>query len=132
MKIALADGKSGPDPVGNDELYEAQTEIGHLKDTISALRTQLEEVQAGRAEAVQAAVAAAQDEIRQLHATIQILRDELQGLEMAKGEAVQAAVAAGHDEARQLHAAVAALRTELEIERIRRAVPGQGGGVELP
>jgi hypothetical protein len=85
-----------------------------VKDTVTALRTNLEELQAGRDGAVQEAVAAAQDEIRQLRHTVQALRDDLQALQAEKEQVVQAAVAAGHAEARQLHQAIAALRTELE------------------
>src|SRR5437868_10460131 len=65
-------------------LLGAQRELRQLRDTIQALRAELESVQASRAEGVQTAVAAAQDEVRQLRTTAASLRDELQALEFAK------------------------------------------------
>src|SRR3954468_4845417 len=76
-------------------LLVAQRELRQLRETIQALRAELEQVQASRDEAVQAAVTVSQDEARQLRTTAASLRDELQGLEIAKQEAVQAAIAGG-------------------------------------
>ena len=101
----------------DDELHRAQTEIRHLRETIAALRAQLEEEHAGIDAAVQAAVAASRDEVEQLQATIQALRDQLQALLVSKDQAVQTVVAAGRDESRQLEATIAALRAKLEHAR---------------
>lgn len=105
----------------NDELLEARRQIRQMTDTVTALRTQLEQAETVRREAVQAAVTAAQDEIRQLQHTAGSLREELQALAVAKTETVQAAVAAGQDEAKQLHAAIQALRDEMEHQTQQHA-----------
>lgn len=110
---------NAPTAVESDELYLAQTEIRHLKDTIRALREELEKEQAGREDAVQAAVAASLEEIRQLREMIQSLREQLEALLASKEQAVQAVVATSHNEARQLQATIGALRGELEQLRGR-------------
>ena len=66
-----------------EESLETQRQVLQLKDTVAALRQRLEVAEAGRAEAVQAAVAVTADEIRILRTTIATLRDELQALEAA-------------------------------------------------
>jgi len=66
-----------------NELYEVQTENRHLKDTIRALREELEKERYNCENRVQKAVASANDEIVQLKSIIQALRD---GLEQQKIE----------------------------------------------
>ena len=84
-----------------DELYLAHTEIRHLKNTIGALRVQLEEIQNGRDDAVHAATAASRNEVLQLRKTIEALRDELQTTVTAKEAAVQSVAVAGQNEGRR-------------------------------
>lgn len=104
-----------------EESLEAQRQILQLKETVAALRLRLEGTEAGRAEAVQAAVATGADEIRMLRTTIGTLRDELQTLEAAKQAAVQAAVAAGQKEAHQLQLTIQTLREQLERGQLEHA-----------
>lgn len=99
---------------GNDEFHRVLTDNRHLMSMISAVRTELEESHAGKAAAVQSAVAECRDEIRQLQTTIQMLRDEMQAIATEKADSVQKAVANGRDENRQLEKTISALRDELE------------------
>ena len=65
-----------------DELRLAQTENRHLKDTIAALRQELERLQIENDENLQKAASAANDEIGQLKATVIALRDEMKKMEI--------------------------------------------------
>jgi hypothetical protein len=67
-----------------EELYQLQTENRHLKDTIIALREELERVQFTQTSKVQRAVAKANDEIIYLTATIGTLRDSLEKKNMKR------------------------------------------------
>lgn len=113
---AILSGQTDASPDRREESLEAQRQIRQLRDTVAALRAQMEATEAGRAAAVQQAVAAGADEIRLLRTTISTLRDELQALQATRETDVQAAVAAGHDEARQLHLTIQTLRDQLERE----------------
>ena len=62
----------------NDLLYEAQTELRHLKAMVQALRDELEEAKFERDRAVQKATSDAAAEINQLQESIRTLRDELE------------------------------------------------------
>ena len=57
-----------------DELHQAQLEIRFLKETISALRDELEKNNISRDEDIQKAVAAAHDDNRQLREAVNSLR----------------------------------------------------------
>ena len=65
-----------------DELYLAQTENRHLKDTIAALRQELERLRIENDENLQKAASAANDETGQLKATVSALRDEMIKMEI--------------------------------------------------
>ena len=67
-----------------DEVPIQEREIIHLKDTISALRVELEEFQFEKDKAVQEALASKSGEIDQLKVTAQALRDELENLNFQK------------------------------------------------
>lgn len=97
-----------------DALYLAQVEIRQLKETVAALRDQLERNMGERNDAVQRAIASGHDEARQLQKTIQALRDELELARAAKDEALQAVLLNQRDEMRQLQATIVDLRTKLE------------------
>src|SRR4051812_38667897 len=56
-------------------LYEAETELRYLRQTVHALRQELEKQQAEKTEGVQRAIANAQGEITQLRKTAAALRD---------------------------------------------------------
>ena len=104
------------DPVGESgELHEAHSEIRHLKNTIGALREELESTRYANEQDVQSAIAITNDEIVQLRATAQALRDELENLRFEKDKAVQEAVANANDEIVQLRKTAQTLRDELRI-----------------
>ena len=73
--------------------YEADAEVRHLRQTVHALRQELEERQADKAESVQRAIANAQGEIVQLKKTAAALRDALEAMQAEKNAAVQRAIA---------------------------------------
>ena len=60
-----------------DELRLAQTENRHLKDTITALRQELEKLRFENDENLQKASSAANDQIGQLKAMVNALHDEI-------------------------------------------------------
>ncbi|MEE2897444.1 MAG: hypothetical protein VX815_03155 [Gemmatimonadota bacterium] len=62
-----------------EDLLLLQGENRHLKDTIVALRDEMETARAERADEVQRAAAHADAEVGQLHETISALRSELEG-----------------------------------------------------
>ena len=97
-----------------DKLYEAQTEIRHLKNTIQALRDQLEAMRLGKDDAVQAAIAAGANEARQLQATIAALRTELEQKVFQHADDLEHQKHIASDELRLLRETIAALREELE------------------
>ena len=100
--------------VETDKLYEARTEIRHLKNTIQALRDELEAMRVGKDEAVQAAIAAGANEARQLQATITALRTELEQKIFQHLDDLERQKHLANDELRLLRETIAALREELE------------------
>ena len=103
-----------------DDLHLAQTEIRHLRNTIGALREELEGLQFEKQQSVQRAVADAADEATQLKETAAALRDEMEGLQFEKNRAVQEAVANSTDEITQLKKTAQALRDEMEALRFEK------------
>ena len=103
--------------VEKDKLYEAQTEIRHLKNTIQALRDELEAMRVGKDEAVHAVIAAGADEARQLQATIAALRTELEQKVFQHAGDLERQKHVASDEFRLLRETIAALRGELEKKR---------------
>ena len=101
--------------VETNKLYEAQTEILHLKNTIQALRDELEAMRVGKNETVQAAIAAGANEARQLQATIAALRTELEQKVFQHADDLERQKHFANDELRLLRQTIAALREELEI-----------------
>jgi gas vesicle protein len=101
-------------PTGSDTRFQAQADIRHLKNTIAALRDELEAMRASKDEAVQAAVAAGRDEARQLQMTIATLRDELEQKVFQRADESEHGKQALNDEVRQLRETVAVMRRELE------------------
>ncbi len=106
--------------VDTDRLFQAQKEINHLKDTISALRAELDRAAIDKEESVDRAVSHAVGEAAQLHNTVGALRDRLEALRLDKDEAVQRARAANQAEITQLMDTVSALREELERLRLEK------------
>lgn len=62
----------------SDELLEAHKEIRHLKETVVALRAEMEQLRGERDEASHKAVAESKTELRQLPETIGALREGLE------------------------------------------------------
>jgi hypothetical protein len=96
----------------------AEDECRLLRQTIGALRDELERLKIADQEALDRALAAAGDESRQLRQTAEALRDELERLRIAEQERLDRALLAAGDENRQLRAAVQALRDEMDRLRI--------------
>jgi chromosome segregation ATPase len=104
-------------PTGSDALYQAHADIRHLKNTIAALRGELEVMRLRKDEAVQAAVAAGRDEAHQLQTAIAALRDELEQKVFQRADELEHGKQALNDEVRQLREMVAVMRRELEGKR---------------
>ena len=66
----------GTEPKTNE--LALQKENLHLKQSIAALREQMEKLEAAREEAVQKTLHATQDEITQLRAAVAAMRDQLE------------------------------------------------------
>ena len=89
-------------------------EIKLLKETILALREELEKVRFEEQEHIQHAIAGATEEIRQLHASIVELRDQLE-LKAAEHDETLRGVQLHHDhETADLRKTIATLRDNLE------------------
>ena len=102
----------------SEELYQSQTENRYLKETISALREELEKTQIGHEANVQKALTAANDEILQLKSSVSALRDELEKAQLTSEENVQKALTTANDENAQLRSTIVTLRNELERAQI--------------
>jgi predicted nucleic acid-binding Zn-ribbon protein len=93
---------------------ELEIEIKLLKDTISALREELERTQIEKKEEIQRAVADANSEIRQLRANITQMRDQIESREAEHEQKVLGLRTENQREVENLHGAIAALREQLE------------------
>lgn len=102
----------------SDELLKVQTENRHLKDTIRALREELEKEHYRYQEGIQKAVSAANDDNIQLKKTISAIRDEMEKMRFDRIEIEQEARAGVNDEITQLKLTIKALREELESQKI--------------
>ena len=100
---------------------DMNAEILHLRESISAMRDELEKANHDKLAAVQKARARAQDELDQLKATVQALRDQMEQQAVDRRAAVQAAVADGNEESSQLKETVQALRDEMEAMKFAHA-----------
>ena len=109
----------------------ADLEIRLLKETILALREELEKVRFQEQDHIEQAVAAATDEIRQLRASIVELRNELERSEAEHEERVRA-IELQHDrEKSDFHNTIGALRQRLEelnegLEKTRHSAQAAG------
>lgn len=92
----------------------ADLEIKLLKETILALREELEKVRFEEQDHIQQAVAGTNDEIRQLRASIVELRDQLELREAEHGEKLRVTELQHDREKAELHRTIAALREKLE------------------
>lgn len=97
----------------------AERDIHQLKDTISAMRQEMEEMAAATKARVQQAAAEYRDEAVQLKAAVQAMRDEMEQMRFEKQRAVQQAVADASAENEQLKGTVLVLREELDALRGR-------------
>ena len=97
-----------------EELYLTQTENRHLKDTIVALRDELEKQNIETEDRIQKAVAEANDQILQLKETITALRDEMEHNKIIYEDKMQEQKRAYRDEKKQLEQMISALRDKIE------------------
>ena len=107
-------------------------EIKLLKETIIALREELEKRGFEKHDHIQAAVAAANDEIRQLRASVVELREQLEIREAQHGEQVRNMGLHHEREKAEFHRTIKALRKRLEelnesLEKIRRSSEAAAG-----
>lgn len=96
------------------EFFEVQQENRHLKETIIALRSELESLAFEKEQSVRDTHASMAGEISHLKKTITALRDELEQQKMAYEEKIYQGKQDNRDEKKQLKAIVQALRTKLE------------------
>lgn len=89
-------------------------EIKLLKETILALREELEKVRFEEQDHVEQAIGGANSEIRQLRATIVELRNELERKEAEHGERIRSMELQHNREKADLHKTITALREKLE------------------
>ncbi|HIF61302.1 MAG TPA: hypothetical protein EYQ26_17770, partial [Rhodospirillales bacterium] len=76
----------------NEALQIAEGELRHLRETIEALRSELEQHSFNQETAVQKIAQNSADEIQQLKSTATNLRDELESMHFEKDSTVQQAV----------------------------------------
>src|SRR5262245_31595538 len=93
---------------------KSDLEIKSLKDTILALREELEKVHYEEREHIQQAVSDANAEIQQLRASIVELRDQLELREAEHEEKLQTHRLQHQHELAELHQTIAALREKLK------------------
>ena len=89
-------------------------EVKLLKESILALREELERIRFEEQDHIQQAVAGTNDEIRQLRASIVELRDQLELKEAEHGEKLRVMELQHDREKTELHRTIAALREKLE------------------
>ena len=94
--------------------YDLQTENRHLKETVAALREEMEKMREGEQERLQHALVAAKDEIDQLHKMIAALREELERLKIECEEKCRGIEQDAREETRQLHEMIQTMRGRLE------------------
>jgi predicted nucleic acid-binding Zn-ribbon protein len=99
-----------------DEVRRLQTEARDLKETITALRAELENQRVAAATQKQQAIATLKDEERQLQQTIQALRDQLERDAHEHRTALEKERQRAANEMKQLHETIRALRDQLEAK----------------
>ena len=100
------------------EIELLQREMQQLKETIAALRSALEEAEAGQETAAAKAMAESNQEITHLKGTVMALREELEQLKIEGEQEVEEALATGHAEFRHIQNTIRAMRHELELRKI--------------
>ncbi len=103
-------------------------ELKLLKDTIFALREELEKAHNGEREHIQQAVSESNAQIRQLRANIIELRDQLELREALHEQKVQEVRLQKDHEIAELHQTIAALRERLE--ELNESNKGTDGSTE--
>jgi len=104
----------GQHPTAPDELQQALTENRHLRETIAALRTELERVGYETEQRFQETIALGNNENIQLKATIRELRSEMERRAFDFDERLVAEQALHRDELMQLRQTIQLLREQLE------------------
>ena len=97
-----------------DELQQALTENRHLKETIAAMRDELENVRFETEKRFQETIALGNSEITQLQATIQELRNEMERNNFDFQEKLVKEQGIHRDELKQLQQTIQQLRDKLE------------------
>lgn len=108
-------------------------EIKLLKETILALREELEKVRFEEHDHIQQAIAGANDEIRQLRTSIVELRDQLELKEAEHDEKLRSLELQHDREKADLHKTIATLREKLEelnesLKKNRGSAEGTAAG----
>jgi hypothetical protein len=105
--------RTAQDEAQND-LAHALGEIRQLKDTISSMREQMEEMRGSEQQRIQQATTTASQEVVHLRATVQALREEMERQKFGFEEKVQALQTTSHSEIGQLQRTIVDLRERLE------------------
>ena len=101
-------------PTDVSKTYQLETENRQLKETIMALRTELEALRFQQDAKIQEAVAAANDELVQLKDTGAALRDTLDYHTVTSEDRIQDLERSYRDERTQLQDTISVLRAKLE------------------
>lgn len=101
-------------PGEQNDLYYTLMDNRHLKDTIAAMREELEAMRQSREESVQRVTAEANAEILQLKSAIVALREELERMRYEKEESVREVFALMNSETLELKILAGELRLEME------------------
>lgn len=101
-----------------DPLQERELELEQLKNTVQALRAQLEQQEQLAAERQAMAVADSLEEARQLRSAVDHLRQTLEEQQLQARQDSLRAISEEQEQTRQLQASVDALRRELEQQRV--------------
>jgi len=96
------------------ELHQAHTENRHLKETIGALREELEKTHIRNGENIQKALASLNDENTHLKLTIVTLRDQMEREKISHEERIQKLEQKARDEMNHLRETIRTLRTQME------------------
>lgn len=102
------------DQAQDQKLFEVQHENRYLKETIIALRSELESLAFEKEQSVRDTIASMVGEISHLKKTITALRDELEQQKHVYEEKIYCGKQDNRDEKNQLEAIIQALRTKLE------------------
>jgi seryl-tRNA synthetase len=93
---------------------ESVNELVQLRETIVAMREEMERINFEKQRGVQEAVSASNVDNQQLRSTVQALREEMEHMKRRFEEELQAVRTTEREEQKQLHEVILTLREQLE------------------